>query len=118
LDSTAFGSWLRRNRTERRWTQETLGERTGCAASYISTLENAKPHSISGGTIQPSEAWIANLANAFDCPLSEARLMAGYSPTETLRPDEEVTRILSSVPAERQPALIEAFRAMARAVAA
>jgi hypothetical protein len=89
-----------------------------CAPSYISQLENAKPHSKSGGTVQPSEAWIESVAVTFGCPLTEARLMAGYSPMDAIRPNEEVTRILYSVPAERQQALIEAFRAMARAVAA
>jgi hypothetical protein len=89
-----------------------------CAASYISMLENAKPHSGSGGRVQPSEAWIETLARTFGCPLSEARLMAGYSAVDAIRADDELARIIERIPPERRPSFLTAVRAMADAIAA
>jgi len=50
--------------------------------------------------------------------VSSAEYLGMYFGTQSMEADIEVTSILYSVPPERRPALIEAFRAMARAVAA
>jgi transcriptional regulator with XRE-family HTH domain len=65
-----FGSWLRKIRLEKRWTQRTLATRSGLSLGYISSVENGKR--------KPKTSSLVALAQALDIPYAQALQSAGY----------------------------------------
>ncbi|KYP79526.1 hypothetical protein AYW79_13915 [Ferroacidibacillus organovorans] len=65
-----FGSWLRKVRLEKRWTQRTLAARSGLSLGYISSVENGKR--------KPKTSSLVALAQALDVPYAQALQSAGY----------------------------------------
>lgn len=83
MGQTAFSLWLTEKMTARGWNQATLAERSKLSRQYISSLINSTPHTITGKPIKPTEEAVDKLAKALGVPLTEARLIAGYAPTDT-----------------------------------
>ena len=117
----ALGNWIKQNRREKEMSQAELGERVGCRGTYISEIERAHPHSTTGKPTRPNVELLDKMAELFGENPNIPRRLAGYSDKETNdhAPDNaerEAGLIVQSVEPEKRPALIEAFRAMAKAV--
>ncbi len=72
----SFGSWLRRARASRGWTQSDLAARLGLSHSLLSKVESDE-RTLSGGAL-------AGLAAALGEPLAMVNLRAGIVPPELL----------------------------------
>jgi transcriptional regulator with XRE-family HTH domain len=79
-----FGLWLKRWRKKKGLTQLRLARLAGdiCTDKYISLLERSKESGKKGQPTRASEEIVEALARALDAPITEARLAAGYSPTQ------------------------------------
>jgi len=123
LDFKAFGEWLQTHRERLGLTQQELAEKLGYTKNYISTLERAVPHSKSRSQSKPSESLVSKLAETFGVSLSEARLMAGYSPvTSELDSDqvfaEEIASMVRRIPSGRREIYKQKLRQDAHFLAA
>ncbi len=80
-EQQTFGEWLKAKRG-RKFTQDELAEAADniCTGAYISTLERGVIAKKSGKPIRPDEAIVEALAKALGESVSEARIVAGYSP--------------------------------------
>lgn len=104
----AFGKRVRRDIEVAGYQQQEVAERIGMTRQQLNRI-------LRGDSGTKPEI-IESLACLLNAPAEE--YLGLFFGTQSLAADVELTRILYSVPPERQAALIEAFRAMARAVAA
>jgi transcriptional regulator with XRE-family HTH domain len=74
-----FGRWLSQNRKERRFTMEQLAKRAGVSKQYLSVLERAQPHELTGKAVTPKLATVDRIAKALGVDRGEARRAAGYA---------------------------------------
>lgn len=77
---STFGKWLLAKRKGLRLLQSDVARAAGVSVSYISTLERAQPHTITGGDITPEREKVAAIARAVGGDPDEALLMFGYAP--------------------------------------
>ncbi len=84
------GMWLREKRLAKKWSQETLAERSGaCTKSFISQIENNKYPNKDGSPMQPSLSTVDAWAEALGESCNEARKLFNYPETDSeLMPDE------------------------------
>ncbi len=75
----AFGEWLRQKRKERHLTMEELGRKVGLSKQYLSVLERAEPHALTGKPVTPGIDNVDRIAAALEVDSGEARRMAGYA---------------------------------------
>jgi transcriptional regulator with XRE-family HTH domain len=76
-----FGNWLKEKRTERRISGTELEKLSGMSRQYISNLERNVLSDTTQRPIRPSEETVTKLAKALGVPVDEARLAAGYAPS-------------------------------------
>lgn len=89
-----FGKWLRTARKRRRYTQKALGAKIGYSGAYISILENAVPHSESGGAVRPSEDFIEKVARELRVDEGQGRMLAGYREDPAPITLKEINRVM------------------------
>lgn len=77
-----FGQWLRRKRHQRDLTVSQLADRAGVSKQYVSLLERSAAHPVTGKHVQPGLDKVESLAEALGADVDEARMMAGYEPTQ------------------------------------
>ena len=77
-----FGKWLASKRDAAELTQGQLATKVGVSVSYISALERDEPNSKDGSPRRPKLDKVDALAKALNAESSEARLAAGYAPSE------------------------------------
>lgn len=65
-----FGTWLREQRRDKKWTQRTLAAKAGLSLGYISSVENGKR--------KPKMSSLAALAQALGIPYAQALQASGY----------------------------------------
>lgn len=75
-----FGRWLYTRRREAGLSQEVLARRAGCSKNYISRLERAIRHPVTGAPPQPSRKIVEGIALALGVHPAEALRAAGYLP--------------------------------------
>lgn len=82
LMKSAFSIWLKKHREESGLTLIQLRDKIGklCSDAYLSKLENDKYKGKKGKPAQPDIEIVEALALAFNRPIDEARLAAGYAP--------------------------------------
>lgn len=78
--SKLFGDWLRVYRKQKYLTMEALAEKVGVSKQYISVLERAEPHALTGKPVTPTVEIVDAFAKALDRTQDEARELAGYAP--------------------------------------
>lgn len=78
--SKRFGDWLRAERKEKRLTIDGLAKKVGVSKQYISALERAQNHALTGKPITPKVEIVDRIAKSLDVSLDDARLAAGYAP--------------------------------------
>jgi transcriptional regulator with XRE-family HTH domain len=84
LMANTFSIWLKKYRQE---SGLTLAQLRGaidnlCSDAYLSKLENDRYRGKKGNPAQPDIEIVEALAKALNRPIDEARLAAGYAPTE------------------------------------
>jgi transcriptional regulator with XRE-family HTH domain len=77
-----FGDWLRRHRKALGLLQSQVASRAGVSTSYISTLERAQKHSITGADLVPDREKLAAIAKAVNGNVNEALRFFGYAPNQ------------------------------------
>lgn len=75
-----FAEWLSTRRQEKGLKQRELALRAKVSESYISTIENRRPHSLTGSPLRPEPEKVIRLARAVGGDVDEALLLAGYAP--------------------------------------
>lgn len=93
-----FGKWLRTARKRRKMTQKELGAAIGYSNAYISIMENATPHSESGGDVRPSEEFIEKVARELRVDEGQGRLLAGYKEDPTPITIKEINKAIEENP--------------------
>jgi transcriptional regulator with XRE-family HTH domain len=94
---SAFGQWLRANRVDRRFTVEGLARKAGISKQYLSVLERAPKHPLTGKAVQPSVEIVDRIAKALNIPIDEARIAAGYAPLNPATKPETVAELLEAI---------------------
>lgn len=74
-----FGQWLRDHRKKLGLFQSDIAKRASVSTSYISTLERAQPHSITGAELTPERSKVVAIAKAVVGDLNEALMLCGYA---------------------------------------
>jgi transcriptional regulator with XRE-family HTH domain len=124
-----FGQWLRAHRTNKRMTVESLARKAGISKQYLSVLERAPKHPLTGKAVQPKVEIVDRIAKALGVSVDEARIAAGYAP-QLLRPvsaKEAIELIRRMIPGfeglllssgeltdERAEEILEDFRRIAK----
>lgn len=86
-----FGAWLRQNRKLKGLSMEELGQKVGVSKQYISVLERADDHPLTGKPVTPKKELVVTFAQALKVDENEALKLAGYAPkTSTVPPDIQI----------------------------
>lgn len=82
----SFGEYLKEKMREKSVRAADLARRTGITKQGIGRLLNNVPHPISGAEPKPELETVEKIAKALDLNIDEARLAAGFAPTNTTPP--------------------------------
>lgn len=82
-----FGAWLRQKRKESFLSMEALGRKVGMSKQYISVLERAANHALTGKPVTPDREKVVALAKALRADPDEALKLAGYASEQKNLPD-------------------------------
>lgn len=93
-----FGVWLKKWRKARRYTQQELAAKAGCAYSLISMYERGARAEKSGDWMRPEPELVEKLSIALSRPVEEARALAGYNPSPVPVSLRDVDRLLTATP--------------------
>jgi transcriptional regulator with XRE-family HTH domain len=74
-----FGEWLRLKRKQAMLSMEALGKKVGVSKQYISVLERAENHALTGKPVTPDREKVEALAKAVGGDVGEALNLAGFS---------------------------------------
>jgi transcriptional regulator with XRE-family HTH domain len=77
--ATSFGKWLHDKRLDARLSLESLAGKAKVSKQYLSVLERAAPHALTGKPVTPKPELVERLAKALDADIDEARTAAGYA---------------------------------------
>lgn len=91
MENMFFGGLVLEKRTFAKLTQQQLADEAGISKSYVSTIENQRPHSVTGAVSQPEKDVVIAIVEALNKHLSEADridlnsalLLAGYAPRDS-----------------------------------
>lgn len=96
-----FGLWLRTKRTEARMSLQSVANKAGISKQYLSVLERAEPHALTGKPVKPKVELVEQLAKALGADPDEARIAAGFAPESFTygKPQnlQDLFRILSDI---------------------
>lgn len=98
VKTSEFGAWLKKWRKARRFTQQELAAKAGCAYSLISMYERGTRAEKSGDYMRPEPELVEKLAIALSRPVEEARALAGYNPSPVPISLREIDRMLTETP--------------------
>lgn len=98
----SFGKWLRVNRKAKGLTQDQLAVQVSArgintTAGYISNLEREYYKTQFNKPSRPNERLVDTIAEVLGQPLDEARLAAGYAPTE---PQTRIQKLIAALDAQ------------------
>ena len=95
--SSSIGNKVKQLREDKDWSQEELAQRSGLSRSYIGALEVRK-------TMHPRAEYLIKLAAAFNVPIEEFYVAAGYAGSSFVdgvrpeTPEEILEKLRSSLP--------------------
>jgi len=92
-----FGDVLRRKLQELDLTAAEVARRSGVTKQNLGRILNNTPHNQSGAIPNPSVETVDRIAKAIKWNINEARLAAGYAPTE---PQTRIQKLIAALEAQ------------------
>jgi transcriptional regulator with XRE-family HTH domain len=93
----SFGKWLVEKRQAAGFTQAQLAERVGISPNYISALERDAPNAKDGLPRRLRLGKVDKLAKVLRVSEDEARIAAGYAPTQLIGPPQNRRELLDAL---------------------
>ncbi len=90
----ALGSMIKVARKQMRLSQDDLANAVNISKAYLSQIEMAKPHAVTGKSIRPTEKVLDRIASVLALPPNELRRCAGFASLES----QSISEVTPDVP--------------------
>lgn len=110
-----FGSYLKAQRTARKWSLRDAAGRIGISTSRLAEIERGLSYHTEHAT-RPSRDIVERMAEAYELPLNLLLIEAGYTPSPVMDLSPEASRMLllfETLPADRKHLALGILRLMA-----